>query len=133
MANAIKVDGLRDLERAFTAADKALRTDLHDALAEAAAPVRTDAQRLAGTITNMTTNRETDWTRMRIGVRSSVVFVAPVERGSKARGDSRKRRRKFKDVLGPRMDNALDLNRGRVERRLDQMLGEVKAVWERYG
>lgn len=134
MAKAIQVDGLADLQRAFTAADRALREDLRDALQEAAAPVRADAQALAGTISHMTTTRTSDWTRMRTGIiEGTIVYVAPVERGSKARGDSRKRRRKFKDVLGPRMDLALERNRGQVVRRLDAMLGEVKRVWERYG
>ena len=134
MAKAIQVDGLADLQRAFTAADRALREDLRDALQEAAAPVRSDSQVLAGTISHMTTNRTSDWTRMRTGIiEGTIVYVAPVERGSKARGDSRKRRRRFKDVLGPRMDLALERNRGQVVRRLDAMLGEVKRVWERYG
>lgn len=132
MANAIRVDGLADLQRAFTAADRALREDLRDALQEAAAPVRSDAQRLAATtISHMTTE---PWTRMRIGiVEGTVVYVAPVERGAKGRGNERRRRPKFKNVLGPRMEAALEINRGRVVERLDRMLGEVKAVWERYG
>lgn len=133
MADAIRVDGLAELQRAFTAADKALRQDLNDALEEAAQPVRADAQALAGTISHMTTNRASDWTRMRTGIRGSVVYVAPVERGSKARGDSRYRRRRFKNVLGPRMDLALVQNRSRVVKRLDQMLAEVGRVWDRHG
>ena len=129
MANAIQVDGLADLQRAFTAADRALRQDLKDALEEAAAPVRTDAQLAATTISHMTT---VPWTRMRIGTLGSVVYVAPVERGVKGRQQAR-RRPKFKNVLGPRMDLALEKNRGHVIRRLDQMLAEVKRVWERHG
>ena len=134
MARAIQVDGLADLQRAFTAADRALREDLRDALQEAAAPVRSDSQALAMTISHMTTTKATDWTRMRTGIiDGTVVYVAPVERGSKSRGNQRLRRRRFKDVLGPRMDAALAKNRGHVIRRLDAMLGEVKRVWERYG
>jgi hypothetical protein len=135
VADAIRVEGLAELQRAFTAADRALREDLRDALTEAAQPVRSDAQTLAATtISHMTTNRTTDWTRMRTGiVAGTVVYVAPAERGSKGRGNQRYRRRRFKDVLGPRMDFALARNRDRVIRRLDLMLGEVKAVWERYG
>lgn len=131
MAEAIRVEGIRELQRAFGAADKALRADLKDALEEAAAPVRSDAQILAGTITHMTTE---PWTRMRIGtVAQSVVYVAPVERGRKTRGDDKRRRPRFKDVLGPRMDLALERNRSKVERRLEQMLNEVARVWERVG
>lgn len=130
MANAIQVDGLADLQRAFTAADRALRQDLRDALEEAAQPVRADAQIAAASISHMTT---VPWTRMRTGIiQGTVVYVAPVERGVKGRQQSR-RRPKFKNVLGPRMDAALVKNRPAVIRRLDHMLAEVKRVWERHG
>lgn len=131
MADAIRVDGLADLQRAFTAADKALRQDLRDALEEAAQPVRRDAQLGAATITHMTT---VPWTRMRTGIiQGTVVYVAPVERGATARANQSRRRPRFKNVLGPRMDLALEMNRTRVLRRLDQMLDEVIKVWDRHG
>lgn len=131
MADAIRVDGLADLQRAFTAADRALRQDLRDALEEAAQPVRRDAQIAATTISHMTT---VPWTRMRTGIiQGTVVYVAPVERGATARANQRRRRPKFKNVLGPRMDAALVKNRAAVIRRLDLMLADVKRVWERHG
>lgn len=135
MADAIRVDGLAELQRAFTAADRALRQDLRDALEEAAQPVRAEAQTLARTtISGMRRQKLTDWSRMRTGILGgTVVYVAPVERGSKGRGNQRFRRPRFKAVLGPRMELALTRNRGKVVKRLDAMLGEVKAVWERYG
>lgn len=133
MAQAISVDGLAELERAFAAADRTLRHDLDDALEEAAAPVRSDAQFLAGTA--ITRNPAgSDWTRMRIGSRSSVVYVAPVERGAKGRGAQRFRRPKFKPLMLSRaLEPALARNRQNVIRRLDGLLAEVKRVWERYG
>ncbi|HKQ19492.1 MAG TPA: hypothetical protein VJW75_07060, partial [Candidatus Eisenbacteria bacterium] len=98
------------------------------------APVRSDAQALAGTIPHMTTTRTSDWTRMRTGITGgTIVYVVPAERGAKGRGNDRKRRPKFKSVLGPRMDLALERNRGHVMRRLDQMLYEVGKVWDRNG
>ena len=133
MADAIRVDGLAELQRAFTAADRALREDLRDALQEAAAPVRRDAQAMAGvTIHNL---RPGDpWTRMRIGQTGSVVYVAPVERGASARANQRRRRRNFKGLLLNRaMEPALARNRGHVIRRLDGLLADVKKVWERHG
>ena len=135
MADAIRVDGLAELQRAFTAADRALREDLRDALQEAAAPVRRDAQTLAGTtISHMTTNRATDWSRMRIGMAGgSVVYVAPVERGGRARANQRLRRRRFKGILGSRMDMALERNRAAVLRRMDGLLDDVIKVWDRHG
>jgi len=131
MANAVSVTGLRELERAFRRADRALAGDLKDALQEAAAPVRSDAQALA--VSEISHLKEGDpWAGMRIGIGRSIVYVAPIERGVKSRGDERKRRPKFgtklmEEVLEP----ALERNRSQVEHRLDQMLDEVANVWER--
>ena len=135
MAKAIQVDGLAELRKAFLAADKALREDLDDALQEAAAPVRSDAQQLAQhTIPHMKVG--SSWTLMRIGIdrRDSLVYVAPVERGVKVKGRERFRRPAFANLLRDRaMEPAAKHNERRVVQRLDQMLGEVKRVWERYG
>lgn len=131
MANAVSVTGLRELERAFRNADRALAGDLKDALQEAAAPVRSDAQALASSsISNLKPGDP--WAGMRIGTGRSIVYVAPVERGAKSRGDERKRRPKFgTKLLTEAMEPALERNRARVETRLDKMLDEVANVWER--
>lgn len=130
---AVRVDGLRELQNSFTAADRRLREDLRDALQEAAQPVKLDAQGLAQhNIRGM--RRGSPWTRMRTGILAggTVVYVAPVERGVKGRGGQNRRRPNFADVLRDKaMNPAAQHNRRRVERRLDQMLVEVKAVWER--
>jgi hypothetical protein len=134
MANAIQVEGLADLQRAFTAADRALREDLRDALQEAAAPVRADAQTLTGiTISGM--RKSPDWTRMRVGQSGTVVYVVPVERGAKGRANQRLRRgTRFKTMMLRRaMEPALARNRGKVIARLDHMLADVKRVWEKHG
>ena len=130
---ALRVDGLDDLVRAFNAADKVLKEDLRDALMEAAAPVRRDAQTLAPyAIRNLGAGQP--WSKMRIGVADrSVVYVAPVERGIKARGAYRYRRPTFKRNLLPPMEAALVGNRGRIIHRLDGLLADVKRVWERHG
>lgn len=128
----IKVEGLANLQRAFTRADRALRTDLRDALQEAAAPVRSDAQQLAGSqIRRM--GQGSPWTRMRIGILGgTVVYVAPVERGVKGRGGERRRRPKLKPLMLDRaLEPALERNRQAVVRRLDHMLDEVARVWDR--
>jgi hypothetical protein len=130
-AQAIKVEGLANLQRAFGRADRALRADLRDALQEAAAPVRADAQRLAGTeIRRM--GAGSPWTRMRIGILGgTVVYVAPVERGVRGRANAR-RRPKLKPLMLERaMEPALERNRRAVVRRLDHMLDEVARVWGR--
>lgn len=128
---AVAVEGMSSLLRAFAAADKALERDLKDALEEAAAPVSRDARSLsAGRIRNLEAGDP--WSVFRIGSTRSVVYVAPRERGTTARGDQRKRRRNLGNLLMDRaMQPALERNRGAVERRVEQMLGEVANVWER--
>lgn len=124
---AVRVEGLSGLLRAFSAADKTLRDDLKDALQEAAAPVRQAAQSKAFAL-----GAGSDWSRMRIGAYTSIVYVAPVERGVKGRGNQRKRRPKFGTRLMDRaMQPALDENVASVERRLDGLIDEVANVWER--
>ena len=132
-STAIRVDGLDDLVRAFTAADRALREDLRDALQEGASPVRRDAQVFApAQIRNLGAGEP--WARFRIGMSgTSIVYVAPVERGIKARGNQRYRRHQFKQRLMRPMEQALQVNRGHVIRRLDGLLADVKRVWERHG
>ena len=134
MANPIQVEGLAELQRAFTAADRALREDLRDALQEAAAPVRSDAQTLAGiTISRMP--QGSPWRLMRTGILGgTIVYVAPVERGAKGRGNQRLRRPKFKPLMMRRvLEPALARNRGKIIKRLDLLLADVKRVWERHG
>jgi hypothetical protein len=130
---AVEVQGLSSLVRAFQQADKNLVDDLRDALSEGAQPVKMDAQGLAQhNISHMKLG--SPWVRMRIGVmaRSSIVYVAPVERGVKSRGGARKKRREFFDVLMDKsLQPALEHNIGRIVERTDRMLGEVATVWGR--
>ena len=130
MADAIRVDGLRELERAFAVADKNVRSDLKDALEEAAAPVRATAQQFAAAgIRNVAPGDP--WARMRVGTTRSIVYVAPVERGTRQPG---KRRRRFFDLMLHRaLEPALAVNRERVVARVDQMLAEVARIWGRGG
>ena len=131
MAEAVRVVGLAELQRAFGLANRAVQQDMRDALAEAAAPVRRDAQTLAGT--TISRLRPGDpWTGMRVGVSRSIAYVAPVERGTKGRANQRKRRPNLADLLmGRAMEPALDRNAEKVARRIDGLLDEVADVWER--
>ena len=127
MANAVRVLGLRDLHRAFGAADKAVQRDMKDALLEAAAPVRSDAQRLASGFAGA----GRPWSGMRIGATgSAIVYVAPVERGV-GRGGPRSRPKFGTKLMDQAMQPALDHNAGAVERRVEKLLDEVANVWER--
>lgn len=125
----VRVEGLDSLRRAFRAYDKALATDLTDALEEAATPVRRDAQGLArATIRRIGPT----WSAMRIGTTRGVVWVAPVERGVRGRGNQRFRRPKFADLMMDRaMEPALRRNEATVIRRTDQALDEFARLWDR--
>lgn len=127
MARAVKVSGLRELERAFGRADKEVRRDMKDALEEAAQPVRRDAQALAEGVTHRAND---PWNSMRVGSYRSIAYVAPVERGN--RGGSTSATRSFAErLLGRAMIPALERNVHQVERRVEHLLDEVANVWER--
>lgn len=131
MASAVRVEGLRELERAFAAADRELHRDFRDALEEAAAPVRSEAQALAGSGVIRNLHAGDDWTRMRTGVGRTIAYVVPVERGVNSRGNARRRRRRFGDLLlGRAMQPALDRNAAKVEQRFGELIDDVCRVWD---
>lgn len=122
----LQVLGLRDLQRAFKLADATLVRELRTSLKEAAEPVRTDAERLARAgIPTI----GLPWSQMRVGVTSTSVYVAPRRRGSRL--VTRRRPNLAGLLLGRAMLPALDQNQNEVATRVDRMLGEVGAVWER--
>jgi hypothetical protein len=126
MAGAVHVRGIGELQRAFRRADRRLSSDLDDVLAEAAAPVRTDAQRLAAGAIRRAGAKD-PWARMRVGVHRSVAYVAPVERNKGG-----PRRRKFGTrLMDEAMNPALERNRAHVDRRFDHLLDEVTNAWTR--
>ena len=88
-----------------------------------AQPVADDAQRLAsGSIRNL----GDAWSRMRVGVISRGVYVAPKQRGVGRRGDrSRSRPNLAGRLMDEAMQPALDRNAGETERRFDDALGRV--------
>jgi hypothetical protein len=123
---AVRVQGLRELSRAFAVADKTLSRELRDKLREAAEPVRSDAEALA---VARIPRIGVPWSRMRVGVTRSAVYVAPRQRG--ARG-SRRRRPNLADLLMERsMQPALDANVPRVKESVEDVLDTVGRVWER--
>lgn len=131
-SRAVRVEGLRELERAFGAADRELRNDFRDALEESAAPVRSDAQTLAGSGVIRNLHAGDQWTGMRTGVGRTIAYVVPRERGAKGRGNQRRRRPNLGDLLlGRAMEPALERNLDKVERRFEELLDEVCRVWER--
>lgn len=124
-SDAIRVEGLRELNRAFARADQVLHRDLTGGLREAAEPVRADAESLA---LSSIPRIGLPWSRMRVGVTRRVVYVAPQRRGRK-RG--RRRPNLAGLLMGRAMSPALERNRGEVESRVGRVLDTVGREWER--
>lgn len=125
-SDAVRVEGLRELNRAFRLADRELATELRGRLKDAAEPVRADAERLAAA---SIPRIGLPWSRMRVGVTTNNVYVAPKHRGTR---DERRRRRNLAGLLLERsMLPALDQNKDDVVRAVDNLLVEIGRDWER--
>lgn len=128
MVSAVRVRGLRDLQRAFALADAKLTRELRKKLREVAEPIRSDAERLAR---ERITRIGIPWSQMRVGVTRTLVYVAPRERGKLSRANRQLRRPNLFDLLfGRAMEPALERNEGRVAEGVDQVLSTVGRAWE---
>jgi hypothetical protein len=128
MANTdvIAVEGLKELTRAFRLADTTLSKELRVALRQAAEPVRADAESLA---VQEIRKIGVPWSRMRVGVTQTAVYVAPRQRGRST--PPQRRRPNLADLLlGRSMVPALEENHAEVLARMDQMLATVGHAWE---
>jgi hypothetical protein len=125
--NAVRIEGLRELERAFKLYGRGLEKGVREALETAAEPVRTDAQSLA---VSSIPNIGLPWSRMRIGVTRRTAYVAPQQRGrSTHRGRKRPNLRGL--LLDRAMQPALDQNIGNVEREIGHALDDLGRMWSR--
>lgn len=123
----VRLKGYTELQRAFARADPLLKKELNATLRETAAPVRSDAESNARARIRRVGVK---WSRMRVGVTRRAVYVAPRARG--IRGDDKRKRRKFGDLLMDRaMLPALDAHAGNTEASLERMLDDLATDWER--
>jgi hypothetical protein len=126
---AIAVRGMEDLQRAFRALSRDLGNGVREALEAAGDPVRSAAERLA---VQEISRIGIPWSRMRVGVTRTSVYVAPVQRGVKSRGRQRLRRPNLAPLLLERaLDPALEQNRDRVEDEVLETLDDLFRMWER--
>lgn len=123
----VKVEGLRDLQRAFKEADAKLDRELDVTLRRVAEPVRGDAERFA---VSSITRIGIPWSRMRIGITTSSVYVAPVERGRLSRRNKALARPNLAPLLLTEEVRALERNRGRIIDGVDDLLARVGRKWE---
>lgn len=123
----VRVNGLKELTRAFGVLSKELDKEVRESLLEGVEPVRERAEQLAlSGIRHMV--RSPEYAEMRTGVSRArgVVFMVPAWRSRRIPG--RKRPNLADLLLNRAMDPALEENteeiiRG-VERTLDQLAGE---------
>lgn len=127
----VRVEGLRQLSKAFKAADATLHKELKAALRQVAEPVKVDAEILAA---ERIRRIGFPWSRMRVGITQSSVYVAPQERGRRSRNNRAIRRPNLKPLLLDRaMEPALASNIPEIEAGLEEMLGTVGRAWETSG
>lgn len=127
----VRVEGLESLRRAFRFAGTGIDKDLRAALQSSAEPVRSAAESLASSSIRRI---GIPWSRMRVGVTRSTVYVAPVERGTrKPRSAASHRAAQLfaGKLLDRAMEPALDANVARVEREVIDTLNDLARAWSR--
>jgi hypothetical protein len=123
----VQVQGLAKLQHAFLLTDRKLSQELTAGLKKAAEPVRVGAEAFA--VARIPTSGFV-WSRMRVGVTTGSVYVAPRARGTIDR--ARRRRPRYGDLLmGRAMQPALKANVALVERIVDETLAKVNGEWAR--
>lgn len=127
MAPAVRVHGLRELNATFRDAPKDTRRALHDEYRTIAEPVKTTAEALA---VSEIPRVGVPWSRMRVGITTRLVYVAPRPRG----GRGSRRRPNFATLLARRaLEPALARNAHRIEADFDAMLGRLVDKWDKEG
>lgn len=123
----VTVKGYRELVRAFARADRAEKKEMRDALKDVADPIRRDSEDLARVRIQHIGSR---WPLMRVGLTTSVVYVAPRERGRRSRVNRALGRPNLADLLMDRaMQPALDRNELDVADRFDEALSHIERTW----
>lgn len=121
----LAVSGLAELNRAFQAAGGTLVKEMRSTLREVVEPVRVTAEQLAvQTIPRI----GVPWSRMRVGVTVSSVYLAPRQRG--VRSGPKRRPNLAGLLLGRAMEPALAVNEQRVVDGFETLLDHVGRVWE---
>ena len=126
----IRVENYTEVLRAFGKAGHALERGMPGALKEAIEPIREDAERRAGSeIRNL--DDGDPWARVRSGATKRMVYIAPVERGRRTRGNSAIGRPNLKPLLLDRAyEPALEDNRDVVIEQIEDLLGYVARTFD---
>ncbi len=122
---AINVKGLLELNRALKFADRETRLGIRKQERELVKPVKLDAEQLA---VREISHIGKPWSTMRIGITQKLVYVAPKQRGSKARRAAVSPRRRLSDqrfagrLMDEAMQPALDRNVEKIEKGFEDVL-----------
>lgn len=117
---AVSVKGLRELNRAFAQLSADLRHELRAELAAAGEPVANAAEQLA--LANISHIGD-HWSRMRVGVTTTLVYVAP--RSRRRRKASYARPNLAPLLMDKAMQPALEQKAPEVYGLIDVMLGRL--------
>lgn len=121
-AGAVEVHGLRELQAALRELSAELPRRLNAGLLVAARPVADTAQTFAvERIARIRAGRQIDWSAMRVGHSSGLVYVAPaIHRGSGRPGSKRPNLSTLLIVRA--MEPAAEQEQPRVERAVEELL-----------
>lgn len=117
-AAGISVTGLTQLVRACNASEKETKRGVREKLRDAAEPVRAEAERLGPAGIR---NLGPAWARMRTGVTTSYVYVAPASR----RSGGSPRANLGRLLMTKAMQPALDRKAGEVEAKLEEAIDDI--------
>jgi hypothetical protein len=116
---ALAVEGYEDVLRGLKTADKSIRLGVRKEIRQAAEPVRATAEALA--VARISGIDEGDsWSKMRVGVTQTSVYVVPRKRGLKV--GSRKRRNLAPLMQARAMEPALFYHQDEVFRHVQSLI-----------
>ncbi len=123
---AIHLSGMRELLSAVNRSEKTLKRELRTELKVVAEPVRREAEELARASIKV---KKIDWSEMRTGVLTRLVYVAPTRRSVRA-NDPKRRPNLANILMGQAMEPALHGNQPQIMAGLESMLGRVGAEFD---
>jgi hypothetical protein len=130
MAEAVRIEGLRELERAFKLYGRGMEKGLREAMEAGAEVVRPAAESLARE--SLKPARNVDWSLMRVGVTRRTAYVAPAQRGRRGKLRPNAGRPNMRQkLLGESMEPALEANTSRVESEFKDALNDLARMWSR--
>jgi hypothetical protein len=121
--------GLRELERLLATEGPKAKREMRAKLKSIAEPLARDVEAEAR---ENISHIGLKWWRMRVGVTTKVVYVAPVERGVKTRGPDPRRRPGFADLIEDEaFTPALEKDTPEIIAGAREVLQELADEWNR--